>query len=240
MLETPKRYSLKDQVEEVLKPYIRTQGLKTGDHLPPQRNLAEVLQVSRTVVREAMSSLQAQRIVDIRHGNGVIVVDPSLACTQGALEMPSPTELSAADMQEFRSLLHLMTIDILCERISETELTRLEALLDQMEARLNLGKTIFREVCDFFWLMIEFTKNSAFIQLKPLYMESERFGLFAQPGIVDKPTQNAFDNLRYHRQIVAALRDRNVDRVRELLINELKWKLPAQSRVGAKSSENGH
>lgn len=226
MLEPPKRHSLRNQVEEILKAYIRTQGLEAGARLPSQRDLAELLQVSRTVIREAMSSLEAQGVVNIQHGNGVIVVDPTFARSQGDLELLEATDLSAADLQEFRALIHLMTVDILCKRISETELARLEDLLNRMEDLLEKGKTIFREVCEFFWLMIEFTKNTAFIQLKSLYMESERYGLLGQPGIVNEPTQRAYDNLQHHRRIVAALRERNADRVRELLIKELEWRQP--------------
>jgi len=47
---------------------------KVGDKLPPQRVLAEKLNVSRTAVREALSSLQAAGVVEPKVGDGTYVV----------------------------------------------------------------------------------------------------------------------------------------------------------------------
>lgn len=53
---------------------IQQGNFKVGDKLPPQRTLAERLGVSRTAVREALSSLQAAGVVEPRVGDGTYVV----------------------------------------------------------------------------------------------------------------------------------------------------------------------
>lgn len=47
---------------------IREEELKPGDHLPAEAALSEQLQVSRTVIREALRSLAALRLVDLGVG----------------------------------------------------------------------------------------------------------------------------------------------------------------------------
>ncbi len=47
---------------------IGMQKLAPGDKLPPERQLAELLEVSRPSLREALHILQAQGLVQIKHG----------------------------------------------------------------------------------------------------------------------------------------------------------------------------
>ena len=46
-----------------------------GDRLPPERDLAEKMNVSRTVVREAIIMLELENLVEVRKGSGVYVIN---------------------------------------------------------------------------------------------------------------------------------------------------------------------
>ena len=52
---------------------IEIQNLKPNDRLPSERTLAELLAVSRPSLREALHILQAQGLVQIKHGQGTFV-----------------------------------------------------------------------------------------------------------------------------------------------------------------------
>ncbi|HZD64590.1 MAG TPA: FadR/GntR family transcriptional regulator [Acidimicrobiales bacterium] len=52
---------------------IEDQALRPGDQLPPERELAQRLGVSRASVREAVKTLEARGYLDVRHGRGVSV-----------------------------------------------------------------------------------------------------------------------------------------------------------------------
>lgn len=56
-------------VDEIKKMILYGQ-LKVGDKLPPERELAELYQVSRTSIREALKFLEAQGLLEIRQGDG--------------------------------------------------------------------------------------------------------------------------------------------------------------------------
>lgn len=52
------------------------QHLEPGDRLPSERELAALLEASRPSVREAVQSMQAEGLVQVRHGAGIFVIEP--------------------------------------------------------------------------------------------------------------------------------------------------------------------
>ena len=66
---------LSDQVASALEAEIRAGRIQASDKLPTEAVLAQQFQVSRTVVREAISRLQASGLVETRHGVGTFVKD---------------------------------------------------------------------------------------------------------------------------------------------------------------------
>ncbi len=70
-----KRRSLAQELVTVLTEQIRDGQLKRGDKLPTESAIMDTHGVSRTVVREAISRLQAAGQVETRHGIGTFVLD---------------------------------------------------------------------------------------------------------------------------------------------------------------------
>lgn len=74
------RPRLYEQVVVQLREHIAAEGLRSGDRLPAERRLAELLGVSRTSVRQAVLALESRGVVEVRHGSGTFLradVDPS-------------------------------------------------------------------------------------------------------------------------------------------------------------------
>jgi GntR family transcriptional repressor for pyruvate dehydrogenase complex len=69
------RKTFSRKVVEHIKELISSGQLKSGDKLPPERELAEMMNVSRPTIREAFKILSAMGLLKIRHGNGVFVAD---------------------------------------------------------------------------------------------------------------------------------------------------------------------
>lgn len=70
-LQPLQRLRLYEELERRLREYIRTKGLRPGDRLPAERDLATRLQVSRASVRQAVIVLEVEGIVEVRTGDGV-------------------------------------------------------------------------------------------------------------------------------------------------------------------------
>lgn len=69
-LESLRQETLSSRVKENLKLYFMQNGLKAGDPIPTEHELAKGLDVSRTALREALKSLESLGIIEVRPGTG--------------------------------------------------------------------------------------------------------------------------------------------------------------------------
>src|SRR5579859_3909602 len=82
------------QIAAQLSALIASGEFKPGERLPPERELARQLGVSRPSVREALICLEVEGKVDVRVGAGIFVVAPqALPATSATDEGPGPYEL---------------------------------------------------------------------------------------------------------------------------------------------------
>lgn len=73
MFGTFKRSSLSEEISERLITLIREKKLKPGDKLPPERDLAVMMGVSRPSLREALRALALMNILEIKQGEGTYI-----------------------------------------------------------------------------------------------------------------------------------------------------------------------
>jgi len=95
-IETQRLYQ---QVADQVGALIRRGDFGPGDRLPPERDLAKELRVSRPVVREAMIALELAGLVEVRTGSGTYVKPAGREIVFTPLNLdvgPSPFELLAA------------------------------------------------------------------------------------------------------------------------------------------------
>ncbi|MCB0176501.1 MAG: FadR family transcriptional regulator, partial [Anaerolineae bacterium] len=66
---------------------LKEKQLKPGDKLPPERELAAMMQVSRPSLREGLRALSMMNVLEIRQGDGTYVtsLDPELLVEQLSL-----------------------------------------------------------------------------------------------------------------------------------------------------------
>jgi len=121
-----------DQVEEKVLNYLRAGNFKPGDTIPKEEDLSRVLNVSRPVIREAMSRLRMFGMIESRKRRGAILRQPDLI---GALErVLMPNMLSDAtrqDIFELRLVLELGIADLLFFRKNEQDLEALSQIVKE-------------------------------------------------------------------------------------------------------------
>ena len=72
----PKRHrNLAQGVVAYISDSIRDGSINPGDKLPTESEIMRIQGVSRTVVREAISHMQAAGLVETRHGIGTFVIE---------------------------------------------------------------------------------------------------------------------------------------------------------------------
>jgi len=125
-----------DSIVASMRDMISDGGLSVGDRLPTERELCERFQTSRNTVREAMRILKAYGIVDVRPKVGATIVDNRMS---RALDLFSFNVLEVSretfsDIQGFRILLEVASVDRIFERITDLDLFELRQLNREMAA----------------------------------------------------------------------------------------------------------
>ncbi|MFZ5648143.1 MAG: FadR/GntR family transcriptional regulator [Bacillota bacterium] len=106
--------------------------LKPGDKLPPERELAEIMNVSRTSVREAIKTLSAMGLVAIRKGHGVFVAEANLGTVinkVGDALILKKDEIE--QLFEIRKVLETQAAHWAAERATEDEISYINRLVSE-------------------------------------------------------------------------------------------------------------
>lgn len=131
----PRPRSISGEVGAYLERLIET-DLAPGDKLPPERELAETLDVSRTSVREALQWLEQRRLVDRRPGRGTVVLAPDHRVRNLADEL-DPGARERADVSELRTLIEPQVAGLAAARATDADLVLLERTLADSHAGLS-------------------------------------------------------------------------------------------------------
>ena len=156
-VETRRLYqTIADQINSL----IRLGTFKSGMRLPPERELAQQLGVSRPSLREALIALEIRGQVEIRMGSGVYVCD-------GGMEEPplgamgeSPTELMQA-----RAAIEGSVILLACVRLTPEGVARLQKSVDSMRELIAAGRSPLEPDRQFHITIAEIAGNSVLTRL---------------------------------------------------------------------------
>src|SRR5262249_4520590 len=99
--------SLVDNVVDQVQQLIAKGHLESGDRLPREDELVTKFGVSRTVLREALSRLEATGLVTIQRGRGMFVAEPSgvASCARLIRNAMTLTSKDLAQFMEFRRII---------------------------------------------------------------------------------------------------------------------------------------
>lgn len=126
--------SLAHELVEGLGNQIRHQSLKPGDKLPTESEIMQSWGVSRTVVREALSRLQAAGLVETRHGIGTFVLAPRPSGGFGIDPADLPTAVDVMAVLELRISLETESAGLAAQRRTDRQLAEIRGALDELEA----------------------------------------------------------------------------------------------------------
>lgn len=140
---------ISDAVAASLERRILEGSLKPGDRLPPERELAAELGVSRPSLREAIQKLASKGLVQSRQGGGTYVTD-SLNSTffDPWRDMLGAHPNLREDILEFRRMLEGQAAEWAAERATEADLLRLENCFQAMSAAFSGDDTERRSATD--------------------------------------------------------------------------------------------
>jgi GntR family transcriptional regulator, transcriptional repressor for pyruvate dehydrogenase complex len=134
----PRNRNLAEHVVNYVNEQIASRALKPGDKLPTESSLMTLLGVSRTVVREAISRLQAMSVIETRHGIGSFVLEPR----REPLDLdvvPASTLNDLLSVLELRISLETECAGLAAQRASERDLANIRTALDAISSATRSG-----------------------------------------------------------------------------------------------------
>jgi DNA-binding FadR family transcriptional regulator len=135
------RTLLSHETGAAIRAYIVDRRLKPGDPLPSEAELATLLDVGKTSVREGLRRLEAHGVVEVRRGKGLFVGTFSFGPLIEQLPYGLQTDsVPLAQLLQTRRALEEGLIGEVAKVITDDELRHLDELVDKMRANAHNGR----------------------------------------------------------------------------------------------------
>ena len=197
---------------------ITEKHLRPGDKLPPERELAAMMQVSRPSLREALQALALMNIIEIRQGDGTYVtsLEPELL-VEPLNFIFALDDSTLYGLFEARKIVEVGLVGLAAQRITAEEVAELEVCLAKsLQAAADPDAFLQAD--------LELHKKIAAAARNPLlqrFMDS-----ISQLGLASRTRTNYIPGLtkqsaRDHQAIVAALKAHNPQAARDAMRQHL-------------------
>lgn len=193
----------------------------TGDRLPPERELARLFRVSRVTVRDALRTLQANGLLEVRVGakGGTFITAPQPGqVAESISHMLALAKLTAAEVTEARIVLEIGAVPLMCERASEEDLAALEAILVEAGEALEAGDYDFRHSVAFHVRLAAACHSPATSLMIDAFHEPLLRSMVAASAAAPRMGEQG---VKEHWELIAAIRAHDVRGAREILAEHL-------------------
>lgn len=227
--------NISQEVVANLREMIHRGEIKAGDKLPPERDLAQLLNVSRPTLRAGIRSLVAIGVLQSKQGAGTFVVGnegpPSLDGNQLKL-LVSLRGFTSAEMFETRLALEMAVAGLAAERADAETLASLAEELAGIFGSIDEPEQFLVHDMNFHQLVATASGNRILTSL----MNMVTTILFDVRSKTVKRAKDLKESAEMHRLIYRAIRDKNVEGARNAMREHLLTAQAAQ----AKEIENGN
>ncbi len=219
----PKKIS--DEIVEQIKDLILQGKLKPGDKLPPERELASTMGVSRPVIREAISKLVAMGYLENRWSKGTFV----LPITEGGFEEKPILDFlkkgieALPEIVEVRKILETWAAATAALRATEEEIQQMREYLEEMEEAKNRGEIGYIADANFHSAISYATHNTLLIHImNNIYQMIEKVSFEVRSRMYKDP-QSHEDLYRQHKAIFDAIVERNSEKAYKAMMEHMKY-----------------
>lgn len=213
-----------DMVTEDIKRLITQRNLKPGDKLPNERDLQELFSVSKSTTREALKSLEVQGLITISPGPGggatirEVPLDRTLQLVQNYLFFK---DISMKDIYNARRLLEPELAAGAVPFITDEQLDALEANIEACAPAAKETASLVRQRqadLDFHDILAMANPDPFLRFICQMINELlRRLVVFSTDTPMEEHEKFGAANAHCHSELLAAIRTRDAQRVRELM-----------------------
>jgi GntR family transcriptional repressor for pyruvate dehydrogenase complex len=226
---------LVERVVQMIEKQVLDGRLPVGSRLPPERDFAERLGVSRTVLREAVRILGTKGLLETRHGIGTTV----RAMTPEAVVKPMTLffrsfnqEISLEDLHQVRSILEGETASLAASQGTDSDVADLRTLCEEMQAAAH-DPELFAQKDTEFHRRLGLTTHNPLITL---LLDSIR-DLIAEVRTRVAHDPDLYDRVMPgHLRILEAVTARDPQAARAAMMDHLTTALAIQKHVAGESA----
>ncbi len=172
MLKPIRKKRLYQDIIEQIHLSVKEEQLKPGDKLPSEREFAEMLTVSRTSVREAISVMESANLVEVLHGKGVFLKnDENTTLLQKLDGLLNHQGLNLIELIEVRQGLEGQAAYLAAIRRSEEELQAIKHAYHHMEKAYANDNIAAEEDHEFHISVVTAAKNSMLLHAVGLFTD---------------------------------------------------------------------
>jgi GntR family transcriptional regulator, transcriptional repressor for pyruvate dehydrogenase complex len=183
--------TLVDKVEANLVGLLQQRKLKVGDSIPKELELAEILGVSRTVIREALLRLRMMGLIESKKKKGSVITSPDLfGVMSKSLNPYILDQETLKEIFEIRLVLEVGMADFIMERVTKEDIEELkEIVANEPSSSETLNFQIEHEI-KFHGKLYEITGNTTLRKfqkmLLPVFDYVHSSGLLKKDAIIKK------------------------------------------------------
>jgi DNA-binding FadR family transcriptional regulator len=213
------RDALPDQIAARLVALITERRLKAGDRLPPERELAASMGVSRSSLREALRALTMMGVTEMRHGDGTYVssLEPAALMRPVGLVL-SLSDAGLAELFEARKLVEPGLAALAAARIGDDDARELVERADTSAAALDDAEAFMWADIELHALIARAASNAVLSRLLDSVTSMGIASRRRTGRLADVRAQSTRD----HREIAAAIAAHDAGAASAAMLRHLK------------------
>lgn len=208
--------------------------LRSGDRLLPERELASQLGVSRPVIREVLRALAAIGVLEIRHGFGSVVRQPGFAELGDLFTMMLAQQAEVIeDVMEARIAIERQAIRLACLRATPADIAALRQALQRIEETVKDPEIGGDADFAFHAALIGAAHSPTLASLHAAIAVLLRRSHFERRERITSLAGIEAYLIEHHRELLAAVVDRDADRADRLLMQHFEIGSDFQRKAAA-------
>lgn len=213
-----------EEICERIREQLALGMLKPGDKLPPERDLAQQLGVSRNVLREALRSLEMAGVLRLLKGvkGGAFIQEGDTSRMNDVMrDMLSLGTISVRELSEARVHVLDLVVSLVCDNARQSDLDALEANIRRTELATKEGRLLDRVECsrEFYKLLAASTGNKVIAMIMDSVTEIHMRFVYAKVASSGVAMSRLTER---RRQLLAAIAGRNAPSARRLMRTHLE------------------
>ncbi len=208
--------NLNDEISRQMISRILSGVFQPGDKLPPEREMAEQMNVNRNTLREALRKLELLGLLSVRQGDGIYILDYR---DSGSIELLKHILISRKektaeiiyDVLKIRTIVIPEMAALAAEKITADELSSLREITDDpqkslIEKDFAIHHCIARVSGNLFFMILLNFFNEIFRQYARLYFSFE---------------ENRNVSIKFHKNIIDALNRKDLKKAKNIMLDVL-------------------